>query len=87
MSAYDPNLDRLLWEKKVEVEGKTLDVCVRSYNGGPEKVAVTEPSRKEPGKNFPVKRMTLPQLEAVYNAVKSRISGADPFEPPAEEPF
>ena len=85
MSAYDPNLDKCISTTKIEVEGKVLEVNIMSYNGGAEKVAVLYRSTKDPTKAYPVNRMTRPQLEAVYRAVNS--GSADPFEPPAEEPF
>lgn len=82
---YNPDLDKVLFTKNVPVDGKKLIMNIVSYNNGPEKVAVSEESR-DGTKTYPVKRMTIPQLFAVANAVRDAQKNRPQTPPPAQTP-
>lgn len=62
---YDPELDKEIQRREVDVDGQTYEVSLRSYNGGEAKVSISLKNSR-----FPVKRLPPKALVAIADAVR-----------------
>ncbi len=62
---YDPELDKEIERREVEVDGQVYEVVLKSYNGGELKVAISQKNSR-----FPVKRLPPKAFIAIADAVR-----------------
>lgn len=68
---YDANLDKSLWEERVEVGDYTLEVKVMQYNEGAKKINI----QRFRGERFTkLGRLTAEEAEAVLPLVQKAIA-------------
>jgi hypothetical protein len=69
--AYDPELDKEIDRRDVEVDGLVYEVSLRSYNGGEPKVSISQK-----GSRFPIKRLPPKAFLAIADAVRGMTSAS-----------
>ncbi len=67
---YDANLDKTLWEEKIEVGEYVFEVKVMQYNEGTKKISI----QRFRGENFSkLGRITLEEAEAIIPLVQKAV--------------
>lgn len=68
---YDPNLDKTLWEEKLEVGEYTFAIRVMQYNEGNKKISI----QRYRGEMFTkLGRLTAEEAEAILPVVEKAIA-------------
>ncbi len=69
---YDPELDKELEKREVEVDGQIYEVSLRSYNGAEPKISISQKNGR-----FPVRRLAPKVFLAIADAVRGMVPAGE----------
>lgn len=78
--AFDPNLDKKLWNESKEFEGTRITVSVMSYNDGQKKIQISRENFSQTKEDYSfakLGRMTKEEAEAVAPLLQEALKNMD----------
>lgn len=73
---YDPSMDECLFKKTLETEQGRLNVCIYSYNNGPQKLQIARENKDREGeyKFAKLGRITKDEAVSLIPAIQEAIT-------------
>jgi len=73
---YDKSKDQIFWAKRVDIDGKMMEVFACAYDGGDVKIGcrrIEVDAATNTEKGFPLNRLRPAEFEAAYQIMKENL--------------